>query len=178
MLCLLKSVSVILLFINDTSIIFNKMLLLHQNLTFHSDLSKRRMLGKTLISRCKKFKSLFHKFFQWLVFIFKKVLIILTENKQLKMFRFWCNDSNSYFTILVEVFSNQIFAENMYFTNHMEWTDIIMSLFSNVIIVITFLLMIFTIVHFFIKLKFCKHHFYRPKITKCKDKTITQTFIY
>ena len=28
-----------------------------------------------------------------------------------------------YFMILVEVFTNQISGENMYFTNHIEWTE-------------------------------------------------------
>ena len=28
-----------------------------------------------------------------------------------------------YFTILVEVFMNHILAENMYLTNHREWTE-------------------------------------------------------
>ena len=30
---------------------------------------------------------------------------------------------DSYFTILVEVFTNHIAAENTYFTNHIEWTE-------------------------------------------------------
>ena len=29
----------------------------------------------------------------------------------------------SYFMNLVEVFTNQILAENTYFTNHVEWTE-------------------------------------------------------
>ena len=30
---------------------------------------------------------------------------------------------DSYFKILVEVFTNRNLAENTYFTNHMEWTE-------------------------------------------------------
>ena len=30
---------------------------------------------------------------------------------------------DSYFTILVEVFTNRNLAENAYFMNHMEWTE-------------------------------------------------------
>ena len=30
---------------------------------------------------------------------------------------------DSYFTILVEVFTKRILTENTYFTNHLEWTE-------------------------------------------------------
>ena len=30
---------------------------------------------------------------------------------------------DSYFTILVEIFTNRILAENTYFANHIEWTE-------------------------------------------------------
>ena len=57
---------------------------------------------------------------------------------------------DSYFTILVEVFTNHILVENTYFTNHIEWTEhtitalqvflqVCTKLFSNVIILKTFL---------------------------------------
>ena len=80
---------------------------------------------------------------------------------------------DSYFMILVEVFMNHILAENTYFMNHIESTEHkIMflkptskyKLFSNIVILKTFLSTISSIIHFFIKQKFCKHHFFKePK---------------
>ena len=57
---------------------------------------------------------------------------------------------DSYFTILVEVFTNHILVENTYFTNPIEWTEhtitvlqvflqVCTKLFSNVIMLKTFL---------------------------------------
>ena len=75
---------------------------------------------------------------------------------------------DSYFTILVEVFTNHILAENRYFMNYIESTEnktIVLKpqtstkLLDNLIILTTFLSMISTINHFFIKRKFCKHYF-------------------
>ena len=67
---------------------------------------------------------------------------------------------DSYFTILVEVFTNHISVENIYFTKHVEWTEhkivgfkpanrhqiTLQSSFSTISI------------HFFVKQKLCKHN--------------------
>ena len=86
----------------------------------------------------------------------KKALILLTG--------FDLTTRDSYFTILVEVFTNHISAENRYFTNHIEWTEHKIMGFkpSNRYQIIWqyFLSTIFIIIHFFVKQKLCKHYIF------------------
>ena len=49
------------------------------------------------------------------------VLYDQPNNKSLHWFDL--TTCNSYFAILVEVFTNHILAENTYFMNHAEWTE-------------------------------------------------------
>ena len=98
-----------------------------------------------------------------------------TNIKNIKSIRtgFDLTTRDSYITILVEVFTNHILAEKIYFKNHIEWTEhkimvvnrqVSAKLFDNEIISKTFLSTISTIIHFFIKQRFCKHHFFvEPK---------------
>ena len=68
---------------------------------------------------------------------------------------------HSYFTILVGVFTNHISAENTFHESYkMNRTQVNTKLFSNVMILKTFLSTISNIAHFFTKQKFCKHHFF------------------
>ena len=66
--------------------------------------------------------------------------------------------SDSYFTILAEVFMNQILAEKKYFTNRIKWTEhsiMVLNpankhkLFGNIVISKTFLSIASTFIHFF-----------------------------
>ena len=75
---------------------------------------------------------------------------------------------DSCFTILDEVFTNHILAENTYFTNRTEGTErkiMVLKpankhkLFDNDVILKTFLSTISTIIYFFIEQKFFKHYF-------------------
>ena len=70
---------------------------------------------------------------------------------------------NSYFTILVEVFTNHISVENTYFTNHIEWTEHKIMGFKYQIIRQSLLSTISIIIHFFVKQKLCKHYFLRSR---------------
>ena len=60
------------------------------------------------------FHSGYHSFYRYCL-CQKKMLIVSLY------FRVWFNDL--YFMILVEVFTNHISAENLYFTNHIEWIE-------------------------------------------------------
>ena len=88
-----------------------------------------------------------------------------TNIKNIKSIRtgFDLTTRDSYFTILVEVFTDHILAEKIYFKNHIEWTEhkimvvnrqVSAKLFDNEIISKTFLSTISTIIHFFIKQRF------------------------
>ena len=75
---------------------------------------------------------------------------------------------DSYFTILVKVFTNHILAENTHFfhescrvrkTQGYGLPQIISKLLGNVKTLKTFPSTITSIIHFFIEQKFCKHHF-------------------
>ena len=93
----------------------------------------------------------------------------------------------SYFTILVERFTNHISAQNTSSMN-MEWIEhkiMILKrsnkyqLFGNVITLKIFLLTTASVIHLFIGQKFFKTSFYtEPKITNCKDETINHWNIY
>ena len=96
---------------------------------------------------------------------------------------------DSYFTILVKVFTNHSLEQNPYFTNHIErkeyktmtlktakhlntyiiFTDIILKLFLSAV---------FSIIHFFIEQVLQTLFFMEPKITYCKDGTINHSNIY
>ena len=86
-------------------------------------------------------------------------------------------------TILVEVFTNHISAENTYFTNYLEWTEHKIMGFKPAnryrIIRQSLLFMISIIIHFFVNQKLCKHYVYGAEHNKLQSKTLTiQTFIY
>ena len=68
---------------------------------------------------------------------------------------------DSYFTILVEVFTNHILAKDR------EWREhkILIDDFHGIIL-------------FFIKQKFCKHHFLRSRNNKLKDEIINHSKLY
>ena len=95
---------------------------------------------------------------------------------------------DSYFTILVKVFTNHILAENTHIfhesckvrrTQDSCLPQIITKLLGNVKTLKTFPLTIRSIIHFFIAQKFCKHHFSGwLKITNCKDETINHFNVY
>ena len=75
---------------------------------------------------------------------------------------------DSYFTILVKVFTNHILAENTHIfhesckmrrTQDYGLPQIITTLLGNVKTLKTFPSTNTSIIHFFIEPKFCKHHF-------------------
>ena len=75
---------------------------------------------------------------------------------------------DSYFMILVKVFTNHILVENIYFANHIEWAKhkIMVLKRANKYQIIwqddkykKFLLTVTSFSYFFLKQKFIKHHF-------------------
>ena len=74
---------------------------------------------------------------------------------------------DSYFTILVEVFTNHISAELSYFTNHIEQIEHKIMSFKPTnryqIFQQSVLSMIYIIIHFFAKQMLCKHYFLRNR---------------
>ena len=85
-------------------------------------------------------------------------------------------------TILVEVFTNHISAENTYFTNYLEWTEHKIMGFKPAnryrIIRQSLLFMISIIIHFFVNQKLCKHYVYGAEHNKLQRQDINHSNIY
>ena len=119
--------------------------------------------------------------FEWILNEIIALKRIHQKRVQINIPGFNLRTRNSYFLILIEVFTNHVLIENIYFTNCIEWTEYkIMVLKSeNKYQIIwqchnfkTFLMTISTIINFFIKQKFCKHLFLCSWKTSWKDERI------
>ena len=104
------------------------------------------------------------------------LLSIFTDSRYITMDIFWnlnrepmfdLTTRDSYFTILVEVFTNHISAENIFHESYrVNRTQDYEFQPANRCQIIwqSRLLMISIIIHFLAKQKFCKHHFLRSRI--------------
>ena len=103
-------------------------------------------------------------------FLLLLMLLLLVQLRDNNMVWF-LTTLDSYFTILVEVFTNHILAERTYFTNHREWIEhkIMVLKPANKYIIIwqcqNFNILIDDLQQhpFLCRAKFCKNHFLRTR---------------